>query len=80
MRYTLRGLRRSPGFTVAVVVTLGLGIGANAAMFNVIDQLMFRDYPYLRDPAQRRSRLSANAGPRAAFSRASRFPTRAIST
>ena len=52
MRYTLRGLRRSPGFTVAVVVTLGLGIGANAAMFNVIDQLMFRDYPYLRDPSQ----------------------------
>ena len=51
VRYALRGLRRSPGFTAAVVVTLGLGIGANAAMFNVIDQLMLRPFAYLRDPA-----------------------------
>jgi predicted permease len=49
-RYALRGLRRAPGFTAAVVLTLGLGIGANAAMFGVIDRLMFRPYPYLRDP------------------------------
>jgi putative ABC transport system permease protein len=52
VRYALRGLRRSPGFTAAVILTLGLGIGANAAMFNVIDQMMFRPYPYLRDPAR----------------------------
>jgi len=52
VRYALRGLRRTPGFTTAVVVTLGLGIGANAAMFNVIDQLMFRPFAYLRDPAR----------------------------
>src|SRR5688572_6043277 len=50
VRYALRGLRQSPGFTAAVVLTLGLGIGANAAMFNVIDQLMFRRIPYLRQP------------------------------
>lgn len=50
VRYTLRGLRRSPGFTVTVIVTLALGIGANAAMFGVIDRLMFRPYPFLRDP------------------------------
>ena len=50
VRYALRGLRRSPGFTVTVILTLGLGIGANAAMFGVIDRLMFRPYPYLRDP------------------------------
>lgn len=50
LRYAFRGLRRSPGFTAAVIVTLGLGIGANAAMFGVIDRLMFRPYPYLRDP------------------------------
>jgi predicted permease len=50
VRYTLRGLRRSPGFTLSVIVTLGLGIGANVAMFGVIDQLMFRPHPYLRDP------------------------------
>ena len=50
LRYALRGLRRSPGFTVTVILTLGLGIGANAAMFGVIDRLMFRPFPYLKDP------------------------------
>jgi predicted permease len=52
LRYAFRGLKRSPGFTLAVVLTLGLGIGANAAMFGVIDRLMFRPFPYMRDPAQ----------------------------
>ncbi len=51
IRYALRGLHRSPGFAATVILTLGLGIGANAAMFGVIDRLMFRPYPYLRDPA-----------------------------
>jgi putative ABC transport system permease protein len=50
-RYAVRGLARSPGFTLTAVVTLGLGIGANAAIFAVIDRLMFRPLPYLRDPA-----------------------------
>ena len=49
VRYALRGLRRSPGFAVTVIITLGLGIGANAAMFNVVDHLMFRPLAYLRD-------------------------------
>ncbi len=52
VRYGARGLRRSPGFTVAVILTLGLGIGANAAMFGVIDRLMFRPLPFLRAPAR----------------------------
>ena len=52
VRYALRGLRRSRGFTTTVIVTLSLGIGANAAMFGVIDRLMFRPYPYLREPAR----------------------------
>ena len=51
VRYAVRGLRRAPGFTSAVVITLGLGIGANAAMFNVVDRLMFRSLAYMRDPA-----------------------------
>lgn len=52
LRYALRGLRRSPGFAIAVILTLGLGIGANAAMFGVLDRLMFRPFPYLRDPGR----------------------------
>lgn len=49
LRFALRGLRASPGFTAAVVVTLALGIGANAAIFGAVDRLMFRTPPYLRD-------------------------------
>ena len=52
VRYAIRGLRRSPGFALSAIVTLGLGIGANAAMFGVIDQLMLRPHAYLRDPGR----------------------------
>ena len=50
IRYAVRGLVHAPGFTVTVVVTLALGIGANIAMFGVIDRLMFRPFPFLRSP------------------------------
>jgi putative ABC transport system permease protein len=49
-RYAFRGLARSPGFTATVAITLALGIGANVAMFGVVDRLMFRPLAYLRDP------------------------------
>ena len=42
LRYAARGLRLKPGFAAVVVVTLGLGIGANATMFGIVDRLLFR--------------------------------------
>src|SRR5687768_6345711 len=50
VRFGLRGLRRSPGFTATVILTLGLGIGANTVMFNMVDRMMFRPHAWLRDP------------------------------
>jgi len=49
LRYALRGLRARPVFSASVVLTLGLGIGANVAMFGIVDQLLLRVPPYLRD-------------------------------
>ncbi len=45
-RTSLRGLVRTPGFTVAVVVTLGLGIGANTFAFGLVDAFLLRTLPY----------------------------------
>ena len=50
LRYAVRGLVLAPAFTVTVILTLGLGIGANAAMFAVIDRLMLRPFPHMKDP------------------------------
>jgi predicted permease len=51
LRYAFRRLRQSPGFTVICIATLALGIGANTAIFTLVDAVMLKSLP-VSDPAQ----------------------------
>ena len=45
VRYAIRGLMRSPGFAAVAILSLGLGVGVNTAMFSLVDGLLFRPLP-----------------------------------
>jgi putative ABC transport system permease protein len=46
VRYSLRSFRRNPVFTITIIATLMLGIGATTAVFSVVDRILFRPLPY----------------------------------
>ena len=51
IRYSIRMLRRNPGFAAAAILSLGLGIGANTAVFSLLNAVVFRSLP-VADPGQ----------------------------
>src|SRR5213596_1325739 len=71
LRFGVRMLHKNPGFTAVAVLTLALGIGANTAIFSLIDAALLKSLP-VRDPEQ--LYLIAHAGERGVIEEVNNFP------